>query len=364
MMRRWDCRSCSGSSSTDVRKMRLLVEAANAALGVENGRIVPPSGHFDVVLRVKDGELHPGLINSHDHLHRNHYGRLGFPPYSNAYEWGDDIHARCADTIACGRAKPRGEALLRGAEKNLRAGVTTVVHHDPWEPLFDDHFPLRVLQIANAHALRSIGDADIQVDDGVSFMIHLAEGTDESSAEEVRELDRRGLVNRNLLAVHVVGADAEGISMLRAAGAGVIWCPTSNQFMLGRTTPAALLAPGIDVMLGSDSLLSGAGTLLDEIHAARGLGLLSDERLMDSVSAVPARRFGIDAPSLGDGARADFVIFRKPILEASLTDVVLVVANGRLRVLDPTLVEALGKWRSEGTVSEMGGVARWTSMST
>jgi len=85
---------------------------------------------------------------------------------------------------------------------------------------------------------------------------------------------------------------------------------------------------------------------------------------MDSVSAVPARRFGIDAPSLGDGARADFAIFRKPILEASLTDVVLVVANGRLRVLDPTLIEALGEWKSEGTVSEMGGVARWTSMST
>jgi cytosine/adenosine deaminase-related metal-dependent hydrolase len=342
--------------------MRLLVEAANTALGVEDGRIVSPLGHFDVVLRVRDGELHPGLINSHDHLHRNHYGRLGFPPYRNAYEWGDDIHVRCADAIACGRAKSRSDALRYGAEKNLRSGVTTVVHHDPWEPQFEDHFPIRVLRVRNAHTLRSVGNADTSIDSNAPFMIHLAEGTDDSSADEVRALDRRQLVNRNLLAVHVVGADAAGVSVLRSAGAGVIWCPTSNAFMLGRTTPAALLAPGIDVMLGSDSLLSGAGTLLDEIRAARELGLLSDERLMDSVGPIAARRFGIDAPSLADDTRADFVIFRKPVLDALPVDVALVVANGHLRVLDPTLIDALGKWECTGTVSEMGGVARWMSL--
>ena len=113
--------------------MRLLIRTHDSALGIEAGRIVPSSGRFDATLHVRDGMLHPGLVNAHDHLHRNHYGRLGHPPYQDAYEWGDDIQHRFADAIARGRAMPRREALLCGAWKNLRAGVTTVVHHDAWD---------------------------------------------------------------------------------------------------------------------------------------------------------------------------------------------------------------------------------------
>ena len=66
------------------------------------------------------------------------------------------------------------------------------------------------------------------------FAVHLAEGVDAAAAAEVRELARRGLVG------------------------------------------PSLLAPGVDVLLGSDSLLTGAGTLLDELRCARELGALSD----------------------------------------------------------------------------------------
>ena len=340
--------------------MRLLVEATNGVLGVEGDRIVPPTGRFDIVIGV-DGELRPGLINAHEHLHRNHYGRLGDPPYRNSYEWGEDIHARQAEVIADARARPRTAALLHGAEKNLRAGVTTVVHHDPWEALFEQDFPLRVLRVPHAHALRTTPpDASQSRDE--PFMIHLAEGTDGSAADEIRDLDARGLVTRHLLAVHVVGADADGIRRLRDAGACVIWCPTSNLFLLGRTLPSSLLAPGIDVLVGSDSLLSGAGTLLDELRAAHVLGFVSDTRLMDAVGCVAARRFGIDAPSLDPGARADFAVFRAPLLEATCSDVALVVAGGRVRVLEPSLVPSLDAIASSGTVTEMDGVARWVSL--
>ena len=95
--------------------MRIRIEGAGAAVRVEGGRIVEPDGPADVVLRVPGGEVRPGLVNAHDHLHRNHYGRLGRPPYPNAYAWGHDIHARDAARIAAGRALPRREALLRGA---------------------------------------------------------------------------------------------------------------------------------------------------------------------------------------------------------------------------------------------------------
>jgi cytosine/adenosine deaminase-related metal-dependent hydrolase len=340
--------------------VRTLVAAANGAVGIEGDRLVEPTGTFDVVLQVRDGTLHPGLINAHDHLHRNHYGRLGAPPYANAYEWGRDIHRRHAASIAGGRACPRRAALLHGAWKNLRAGVTTVVHHDAWEPDFDVDFPLRVARVACAHSLGCGGELPASPP-GAPFAIHLAEGVDEESAAEVRELAARGRVNRDLLAVHAVGADHDGIVRLRAARAAVVWCPSSNLFLFGRTAPAALLAPGIDVLLGSDSLLTANGSLLDELRVARSLGVLDDQRLRDAVGRTAARRLGVDAPSLDVGARADVVVMRRPVIGASEADVALVVAGGVVRVLEPALVPALGSTAACGRLVRSRGVVRWVA---
>ena len=339
--------------------MKLLIEGANAAVGVADGIIVPPDGRFDVVLRIPDGELRPGLINAHDHLHRNHYGRLGAPPYANAYEWGRDIHARERATIQAGRALARRDALLHGAWKSLLAGVTTVVHHDRWEVSFDDDFPLRVAPLASAHSLGFEPELRAAAA-GPRLAIHLAEGVDAPSADEIRELDRRGLLTAELMAVHVVGADDDGVRRLRAAGAAIVWCPTSNDFLFGRSLPRDLVAPGMDVLLGSDSLLTGAGSLLDELRFARSLRMLSDERLEGAVGRVAARRLGLEPPSLAAGARADLVVLRRPLLEARERDVALVVAAGVLRVLDPALLPALGERSRMGRVRSVNGVARWT----
>jgi hypothetical protein len=341
--------------------MRLLVAAANAAVGIEDGHIAPASGRFDVMLHVPDGELRPGLINAHDHLHRNHYGRLGAPPYANAYDWGRDIHARYPDAIAKGRAVRRREALLAGAWKNLVSGVTTVVHHDPWEGAFDDGFPIRVARVRCADSLGSERDANAWAPGAAAelFALHVAEGVDAPAADEVRELARRGLVGPGLLAVHVVGADDDGIERLRAAEAAVVWCPTSNLFLFGATAPAALLAPGIDVLLGSDSLLSGAGTLLHELQCACSLGLVSDERLLDAVGRVAAERLGLPEPSLSPGAPADIVVLRRPVLEATVSDVAVVIVAGVPRVLDPVLAPSLGGMYERGRRVTTNGVERW-----
>jgi cytosine/adenosine deaminase-related metal-dependent hydrolase len=340
--------------------VRLLIETRDAAVGIEGERIVAPTGPFAMRIRVRDGILQPGLVNAHDHLHRNHYGRLGHPPYEDAYQWGEDIHHRFAERIALARALPRRDALLRGAWKNLRAGVTTVVHHDAWEDAFDDDFPLRVVRIATAHSLR-LAPAFPAPESGVPFAIHLAEGVTSAAADEVRELDARGLVTSDLMAVHAVGVDARGIQRLRGAGAAIVWCPSSNRFLFGRTAPAELLAPGIDVLLGSDSLLTAEGSLLRELRVARDLGLVTHARLSDAVGATAARRLGIAPPSLEVGERADVVVLRRPLLEATESDVALVVAGGMPRVVDPALVPSLGAHAERGRVETADGVPRWVS---
>jgi cytosine/adenosine deaminase-related metal-dependent hydrolase len=325
---------------------RLRIEAGNRSLCVAGGRVVPDDGAGCPTVRIPGGELRPGLINAHDHLHRNHYGRLGDGPYANAYDWGEDIHRRHADRIAAARAVPRREALLRGAGKNLRAGVTTVVHHDPWEADFERDFPIRVARVRAAHSLGfepnfARAAAPDPRHPRRPLCVHLAEGTDAEAAEEVRTLERLGVLDERLLAVHCVGADADGVRRLRASGAAVVWCPTTNQYLLGRTAPPELLAEGMDVLVGSDSLLTAAGDLLDELRAARVLRMLSDARLLAGVGEVAARRLGIPAPSLKPGAPADLAVFRKPVLEASAADVALVMVGGVVRVTDAETRAAL-----------------------
>jgi cytosine/adenosine deaminase-related metal-dependent hydrolase len=334
--------------------MRLLIEAANASVAIENGRIAEPGGKFDRVIR-SSGELRPGLINAHDHLHRNHYGRLGAPLYSNAPEWANDIQSRYADEIARGRLMPRRRALLAGAWKNLLAGVTHVVHHDSWEREFEEAFPVKVVRIANADSIAN--DPQFVPPANAPFALHVAEGVDDGATAEIPALAAHGLLNCNLLAVHLVAADEAGVASLRACGCAVVWCPTSNHFLFGRSLPPALLEEGVDVLLGSDSLLTGAGTLLDELHIARRR--IDGNRLLDAVGQVAARRLGISAPSLNPGAPADLVLLRRSVLEATLDDVLLVAVEGQLRVLHPDLTPLLNI--DGGQMISWRGATRWIS---
>jgi cytosine/adenosine deaminase-related metal-dependent hydrolase len=336
---------------------RLLIEARNRTLAVDGGVIVEPSGRHDVTLRFPDAELRPGLINAHDHLHRNHYGRLGFPPYPNAQAWGEDVQRRCRATIERGRALSRRQALLTGAWKNLFSGVTTVVHHDLWEADFEVDFPLRVARLDCPSSLELMPSRGNRPDR--AFCLHLAEGTDHASARELHELMARGFLDHRLLAVHGVGMDQAGIALFRASGAALVWCPTSNLFLLGQTVSEEVLAEGVDVLLGSDSLVSGEGNLLDEIRAARRLGLLCDRRLEAAVGETAAQRLGLAEPSLEPGTKADLVVLSRGLLEASAHDVELVIAGGVPRVAGPAAGARLAEIGLPGCLMAVGGVRRW-----
>jgi cytosine/adenosine deaminase-related metal-dependent hydrolase len=306
------------------------------SLAVEDGRIADPAGSFELSIVTEGGEVRPGLINAHDHLQLNHYPRLGTPPYRNSYDWGNDLHARFTDEIARAGMLDRRSALLFGALKNLLGAVTTVVHHDVWHESLDAGFPLRVPRVHYAH---SIGfDRDLHGAFEAAALaqrpicIHLAEGVDAESAAEVQTLAAMGWLNERLIAVHAVGVDADGIRLLCDARAAIVWCPTSNQFLLEKHAPGQLIASGIDVLMGTDSLLTAAGTMLDELRAARAVSFLDDAALLASVGHVAARRFGLPQPALNRGAAADFVILSEPVLNAKSSDVCLVVVGGQPRL--------------------------------
>lgn len=339
--------------------MRILINARNRSVAIEDDRIVTEGGGFDIVIDRPNALVRPGLINAHDHLHRNHYGRLGSGPYRNAYRWADDIQLRFARRIARGRRLPRRDALLRGAWKNLFAGVTTVVHQDRWEPEFDRGFPIRVAPVASADSLGM--DERLGRSCEAPFCLHVAEGVDEVAAAEIGELEARGLLDRWLVAVHGVGIRAADVDRFTKSGAALAWCPTSNNFLFGRTASKELLGSGCDLLLGSDSRLTGTGDLLDELRAARSTRLVDDGQLEGSVGRTSAKRLGLPEPSLTPGSAADLILIDRPLAEASAEDVALTVVAGVPRVAASDVARNFGALATCGSALRVGRVTRWAN---
>ena len=339
--------------------MRTLVKGRNRTVAIEGDRIIAEGGGFDIMIECRDADVHPGLINAHDHLHRNHYGRLGAGHYLNAYRWAEDIQLRFAQRIAQRKRLPRRAALLAGAWKNLFAGVTTVSHHDRWEADFDHAFPSRVARVASADSLGM--EEQIRAPDAEPFCLHVAEGIDEAANEETAILDDKGLLNEHLIAVHGVGIDGCEIDRFERSGAALTWCPSSNHFLFGRSVSAKLLDRNIDLLLGSDSRLTGAGDLLDELRTAARSRLIDEQRLANAVGSVSASRLGLGAHSLEQGSKADLILLAAPLSNACSNDVALTIVDGVIRVARPDIARQLGKYAKHGQAKRLGRVVRWTT---
>lgn len=332
---------------------------------VEGSRMAEPDRPVLRSFTLPDACIRPGLINGHDHLTFNHYPRIGEPPYPNVYAWAEDVHGRFAAEAARHREFPRSRALLFSALKNLLGGVTRVVHHDPWAPDLAA-LPLRVEPVRVVHSLRlepdpeaaRHGDPDLA---GRPLCMHLAEGVDPLAEAEVEDAARRGLLGPDLLAVHLVAADAADGRRLQEAGVGFVWCPSSSIHLYGRSARPELFRCGLDLIIGTDALISGAGTLLDELRVARTLGHAGEDALEEAVGATPARRLGLPVPTLDPGAPADLVALRKPLLEAGPADVALVMVGGVPRFGDADLWDLFSHRGVEVEPLEVCGTAKLVS---
>lgn len=87
----------------------------------------------------------------------------------------------------------------------------------------------------------------------------------------VEYLDRLGVLSSHALAVHCVHVGHLDLSKLQARGAIVVTCPRSNAYLgVGKAPVGKLLASGIPVAIGTDSLASAPDAdLFGEIAALR-----------------------------------------------------------------------------------------------
>jgi cytosine/adenosine deaminase-related metal-dependent hydrolase len=156
----------------------------------------------------------------------------------------------------------------------------------------------------------------------------------------VEYLDRLGMVNRELLAVHGVHFTDAELARLAAAGATVVACPRSNRWTGAGAPPIdRFYASGVRVAIGTDSLASVEDlNLFAEMAEVRRLAPgVPAARILESATLAGAEALGFasELGSLEPGKRAQLLAVRLP---ADVTDVeqylVSGIAPGDVRWLD------------------------------
>lgn len=326
-------------------------------LSIRAGRIdaAPASWAYRVDLR--DHLIFPGLINAHDHLQVNAVPPLpGHAPFPNSYAWiaAFQAHFDHSDVIAALQL-PKALRLRHGALKNLLAGTTCVVHHDPWHPELDaDDFPVTLLRDYGWSYAPSwpgygppLQESFAATPPEQPWMIHLAEGTDAVACAELAQLDQLGYLAGNSVLIHGVGLREQDIDRVIAAGAAVIWCPASNLALLGKTLDPRRLSTAGRLALGSDSRLSGARDLLQELSGVIDGYDLSAAQLLELVTTRAAQILRMPAQGhLSPGACADMVIVEdqggdemRSLVGIERSQIRAVVRQGVPRIADPDFAE-------------------------
>jgi cytosine/adenosine deaminase-related metal-dependent hydrolase len=169
--------------------------------------------------------------------------------------------------------------------------------------------------------------------------------------------------------VHGIGLDARGMSLLRARGAALVWCPTSNVFLFGRTHTRETIQALPRVALGSDSPLTAHGDLLDEVRFARVAVGIPAEALyaLVTTSAAQVLRLKNGEGTLRIGAFADLIGVRDAGLSPADTlattschDVELVIVAGQVQLASSDVLTRLPRSVTTGLRPlQIDGQVRW-----
>jgi cytosine/adenosine deaminase-related metal-dependent hydrolase len=306
----------------------------------------PPAGPS---LSFPDALAFPGLINSHDHLDFNLFPPLANRIYDNYTEWGADIQKHNRQEIDPVLKIPQTLRTQWGVYKNLLNGVTTVVNHG--EKLGIEEEPITVFQ--DCHCLHSVGfeknwkwKLNRPFAGPAPFVLHVGEGTVETSTREIDRLIRWNLFKRPLIGVHGVAMREDQAGAFR----GLVWCPATNYFLLGRTAPVDRLRKRVPILFGTDSTLTAGWNIWEQIRLARKEGAMTDPELLDTLTRTPATVWRLaDRGELAPGRMADLVIARPKkglggmdaFFAIDPEDILLVLHCGRIRLFDSSLLNTL-----------------------
>ena len=320
--------------------------------------------------------ISPGLIDAHNHLTYDFLGEW-IPPhlYMNRYEWANDA-SYMAWIAPYGDHRAAGDhvcpATKWGELRSIVHGTTTIEGESPGQSCVDrlarnaDHFH----GLGTNRMQTSIGSVRDLTDpmrttlvsnftSGMTtrFVVHMEEGYAGRSVD--REFDSYAgrdtrtvslfesmvpLPFRNAVFIHSIGLSAAQLDESGREGARIVWSPSSNMVLYGRTADiAGMLARGLIVGLGPDWTPSGSDEMLSELRYAQGYGhdngidALSARQLWQMSTADGADVVDLASAigSLTVGYHADVAVFGRTsadpyqaVIDSRARDVRLVLIDG------------------------------------
>lgn len=344
------------------------------ALAISQGRIkaIIPSQQAreeieaDNVVEMNDHALMPGLINAHTHspmtLFRGIADDLPLMDWLNNHIWPAEARWVREDFVADGARLAIAEMIRGGTtcfndmyfypditaqvadQLGMRAVVGLIVVDFPssWAEgpddyinkglkLHDEYRQNALIHTAFApHAPYSVSDDPLskvhtysnELD--IPVHIHVHETADEVNLglenHDMRPISRLfelGLINPNLVAVHMTQLNDDEIQLFAKQKANVVHCPESNLKLAAGFCPTAkLLEAGVNVALGTDGAASNNDLdMLGELRTAAllGKGVAGDASAIPAMQALRmatingARALGIsdETGSLAVGKSAD-----------------------------------------------------------
>jgi cytosine/adenosine deaminase-related metal-dependent hydrolase len=331
-------------SITSQRQVDILVEGNN----VKSVNDASTQASTAAILQFNNAIAFPGLINSHDHLDFNLFPKLGNRIYNNYVEWGDDIHKRNKDTIDKVLKVPLELRVQWGIYKNLLNGITTVVNHGP--ELQTGNNLITVKQCKNVlHSVRLEKRWRYKLNSPFAakepFVIHIGEGTDEASGKEIDTLLKWNLANRELIGIHAIAMNEVQAKSFKA----LIWCPDSNYFLVGKTASIEKLKESTAILFGTDSTVSADWNLCNHLRLAREQKMVTDEELLNMLTANPAAIWNIPGGEIKENAPADIVIARNKnglqrmdaFFALNPEDILLVMHQGKIKLFDEEIHQQL-----------------------
>src|SRR6478736_3348200 len=259
----------------------------DGAVRIEGGVIAEVSDRLSPDRRFADAVILPGLVNAHTHLEYGSMSAMGDGlPFS---PWIEQLIARKSSLV-------RDDYLAQshaGVHACLAGGVTTIA---------DCSYADTVVEAAIAQGLRAI--------------VYLEAFSDQGDPAGLMA----GRLGPDTVAIHLVRADPDAISLLAGLGVPAVHCPRSNALLGCGTAPVPeLLDAGLALGLGTDSPASALTfDMWDEMRAAilvararaRRPDALSAERVLRMATIDGARAIGM-ADSIGSLAphkRADLTV--------------------------------------------------------
>ncbi|MEM7765307.1 MAG: TRZ/ATZ family hydrolase [Pseudomonadota bacterium] len=351
----------------------------NAGLAIRGGRIVAIDSE-DSLRRQWQAREHidcgraallPGLVNTHTHaamsLFRGIADDVPLETWLNEHIWPLEGQHANADFVRDGTRLAIAEMIRSGTtcfndmyfcpdvvaevanEARIRASIGLIVIEFPtvWASGPDEYLS-KAMQVYDAHAadtllsmqfaphstyavteatLKRVRTQADQLDIGVHIHLHETVAEVQQHAAQHGErpfatLDRLGLVNDRLLAVHMTQLSSDEIARAAERGISIAHCPESNMKLASGSAPVAdLISAGVNVALGSDGAASNNDLdLFGEMRSAALLGKVtsadasrpSAAEVLRMATAGGATALGIDevTGSLSAGKSADVIAVR------------------------------------------------------